>query len=81
MLQGGRTIFDLEKNADFDQIVRDPDLFFQLNIYHAAMGTNKHGYKASRHNAAATLNDITYVIGGTTATKGSSINYIQTFKL
>lgn len=31
MLQDGRTIFDLERRADFDQIARDPDLFFQLN--------------------------------------------------
>jgi outer membrane protein assembly factor BamB len=39
------------------------------------------GYKASRHNATTTLGDITYVIGGTTASHGPFLNDIQTFKL
>ncbi|NQZ86648.1 MAG: kelch repeat-containing protein [Colwellia sp.] len=39
------------------------------------------GYKASRHNAATTLGDTTYVIGGNVGTKGPFLDYIQTFKL
>lgn len=39
------------------------------------------GYKPSRHNAATTLNGTTYVIGGTTATSNSALDYIQRFKL
>lgn len=37
------------------------------------------GYKASRHNAATTLNDKVYVIGGNTASKASALDYIQVF--
>ena len=39
------------------------------------------GYKASRHNAATTLSDTTYVVGGTTTTDGKPLDYIQLFKL
>ncbi len=39
------------------------------------------GYKASRHNATTTLGDTTYVIGGTTGSKGPFLDSIQTFKL
>lgn len=39
------------------------------------------GYRASRHNATTTLGDTTYVIGGNTSSKGSFLDYIQTFKL
>ncbi|MCH2058645.1 MAG: hypothetical protein MK214_18940 [Thalassotalea sp.] len=39
------------------------------------------GYKPSRHNAATTLADITYVIGGYTGGNDVSLNYIQAFKL
>lgn len=39
------------------------------------------GYKASRHNAATTLNNITYVTGGTLTGKGPFLDYIQTFNL
>ena len=39
------------------------------------------GYLPSRHNAATTINGVTYVVGGNTRTKGGSINSIQTFKL
>ncbi len=39
------------------------------------------GYKASRHNAATTLNGITYVIGGTVGSAGPFLDYIQIFKL
>lgn len=38
-------------------------------------------YKASRHNAATTLADVTYVIGGNTGTSGPFHDYIQIFKL
>jgi len=38
-------------------------------------------YKASRHNAATTLGDITYVIGGNTGGSGPFLDYIQQFKL
>jgi hypothetical protein len=39
------------------------------------------GYRASRHNATTTLGDTTYVIGGTTSSKGPFLDDIQTFKL
>lgn len=39
------------------------------------------GYKASRHNAATTLNNITYVTGGTLTGKGPFLDYIQAFNL
>ena len=39
------------------------------------------GFKASRHNAATTLGDTTYIIGGTTTTEGKVLNYVQPFKL
>lgn len=39
------------------------------------------GYKASRHNAATTLGDSTYVIGGTKGDIAYHLDYIQTFKL
>jgi len=39
------------------------------------------GYKASRHNAATTLGDTTYVIGGTKGDIAYHLDYIQTFKL
>lgn len=38
------------------------------------------GYKASRHTAATTLADVTYVIGGNTGTSGPFHDYIQIFK-
>lgn len=38
-------------------------------------------YKASRHNAATTMGDTTYVTGGNTGANGPYLNYIQTFKL
>lgn len=38
-------------------------------------------YKASRHNAATTLGDVTYVIGGNTGGSGPFLDYIQQFKL
>lgn len=39
------------------------------------------GFKGSRHNAATTLGDTTYVIGGTKSSNGPFLDYIQTFKL
>lgn len=36
-------------------------------------------YKASRHNAAATVDNKVYVFGGTTGGQGPFLNYIQTF--
>ncbi|PMG40085.1 kelch repeat-containing protein [Shewanella sp. 10N.286.52.B9] len=39
------------------------------------------GYQASRHNAATTLGDTTYVIGGNTDIKGQYLKDIQVFKL
>lgn len=39
------------------------------------------GYLPSRHNAATTINGVTYIVGGTIRTSGGSINSIQTFKL
>ncbi|MDT0583377.1 Kelch repeat-containing protein [Brumicola blandensis] len=39
------------------------------------------GYLPSRHNAATTINGVTYVVGGTTRTSKGSLNLIQTFKL
>ncbi|WP_254843541.1 kelch repeat-containing protein [Shewanella sp. UCD-KL21] len=39
------------------------------------------GYQASRHNAATTLGNTTYVIGGTTGKNGPFLNDIQAFKL
>jgi len=39
------------------------------------------GYKASRHNAATTLADTTYVIGGNIGGNGPFLDYIQAFKL
>ncbi len=38
------------------------------------------GYKASRHTAATTLADVTYVIGGNTGTSGPFHDYIQIFE-
>jgi len=38
------------------------------------------GYKASRHTAATTLHDTTYVIGGNTGGAGPYHDYIQTFR-
>lgn len=39
------------------------------------------GYKASRHNAATTIDDTMYVTGGNTGSSGPYHDYIQVFKL
>ena len=39
------------------------------------------GYLASRHNAATSLNDTIYVIGGNTGSNGPFLDYIQTFDI
>ncbi len=39
------------------------------------------GYQASRHNAATTLGDTTYVIGGNLGRRGPFLDYVQIFKL